>query len=57
MDTKSLSSRQVCWAQEISRYHFWIDYRQGKINKATDALFYFSQKNQAKEDELQTKNT
>ncbi len=27
MDKKSLSSRQVRWAQELSRYHFWIDYR------------------------------
>ena len=26
MDTKSLSSRQVRWAQELSRYHFHIDY-------------------------------
>ncbi len=26
MDTKSLSSRQVRWAQELSRYHFRIDY-------------------------------
>ena len=25
MDTKSLSSRQVCLAQELSKYHFWID--------------------------------
>ena len=29
MDTKSLSSRQVRWAQELSQYHFQIDYRQG----------------------------
>ena len=27
MDTKSLSSRQVRWAQELSRYHFRINYR------------------------------
>ncbi len=27
MDTKSLSSRQVRWAQELSRYYFRIDYR------------------------------
>ena len=27
MDTKSLSSRQVRWAQELSHYHFQIDYR------------------------------
>ena len=26
MNTKSLSSRQVRWAQELSRYHFRIDY-------------------------------
>lgn len=37
MDTKSLSSRQVCWAQELSRYHFRTDYRQGKANGAADA--------------------
>ncbi len=38
MDMKSLSSRQVRWAQELSRYHFRIDYRQGKANGAADAL-------------------
>ena len=27
MNTKSLSSKQVRWAQELSRYHFQIDYR------------------------------
>ena len=26
METKSLSSRQVRWAQKLSRYHFQIDY-------------------------------
>ena len=26
MDTKSLSSRQVRWAQKLSRYYFQIDY-------------------------------
>ena len=26
MDIKSLSSRWVCWAQELSCYHFQIDY-------------------------------
>ena len=38
MDTKSLRSRQVRWAQKLSRYHFCIDYRQGKANGAADAL-------------------
>ncbi len=27
IDTKSLSSRQVRWAQELSRYHSRIDYQ------------------------------
>ncbi len=27
MDTKNLSSRQVYWAQELSWYHFQIDYQ------------------------------
>ena len=26
MDTKSLSFKQVCWAQKLSCYYFWIDY-------------------------------
>ena len=26
MDTKSLSSCQVCWTQKMSRYHFCINY-------------------------------
>ena len=57
MDIKSLSSRQVRWAQKLSRYHFQIDYCQGKANRAADALFRFFQRNQAKKDELQTENT
>ena len=42
MDTKILSSRQVRWAQELSRYYFRIDYRQGKANAAADALSGYS---------------
>ena len=56
MDTKSLSSRQVCWAQELSRYHFQIDYRQGKANAAADALSRFSQRSQDEEKELRAEN-
>ena len=41
MDTKSLSLRQVHWAQEPSRYHFRIEYRQDKANAAADALSQF----------------
>ena len=39
MDTKWLSSRQLRWSQELSCYHFQIDYCQGKANGASDALF------------------
>ena len=39
METKSLSSKQVRWAQELFHYHFRIDYYQGKANGAADALF------------------
>ena len=38
METKNLSSGQVRWAQELSRYYFRIDYHQNKANKAADAL-------------------
>ena len=44
MDTKSLSSRRVRWVQELSRYHFRIDYRQGKANTAANALSRFPQR-------------
>ena len=42
IDTKSLSSRQVRWAQELSRYYFRINYRKGKTNRAADALLQYS---------------
>ena len=57
MDTKSLSSRQVCWAQELSWYPFQIDYRQGKVNGDANALFRFPQRSQSKKEELRAKNT
>ena len=56
MDTKSLSSWQVRWAQELSQYYFQIHYRQGKENAAADALSQVFQKNQDEEDEFQAKN-
>ena len=52
IDTKSLSSKQVRWAQKLSRYHFRIDNHQDKANAAADALLRFLQKSQDKEDEL-----
>ena len=56
MDTKSLSSRQVRWAQELSRYHFQINYHQNKVNAAADVLSRFPQRSQDEEDELQAEN-
>ena len=57
MDIRSLSSRQVRWAQELSKYYFWIDYYQSKANGAADALFRFPQKNKDEEKKLWTENT
>ena len=56
IDTKSLSSRQVRWAQELFRYHFQIDYCQGKANVAADALSRFPQRSQDEKNELWAKN-
>ncbi len=57
MDTKSLSSRQVCWAQELSQYYFQINYYQGKANVASNALSRFPQRSQAKEETLRNENS
>ena len=57
LDTKSLSSRQVRWAQKLFCYHFWIDYCYGKANAAADGLSRFPQRSQDKEDELRAENS
>ena len=56
MDMKSLSSRQVYWAQKFSRYHFQINYCQGKANKAADALSWYLQQSAEEEDTLRAEN-
>ncbi len=56
MDTKSLSSRQVRWAQELSRYHFRIDYQQDKANGATNALSRYPQRSAEEEETLRAEN-
>ena len=43
MDTKSLSSRRVHWAQKLSRYYFQINYCQSKANKVANALSWYLQ--------------
>lgn len=57
MDTKSLSSRQVRWAQELSCYYFQINYCQEKANGAADALSRFFQQDNEEKVNLQTENT
>ena len=52
MKMKSLSFRQVRWAQKLSHYHFEIDYRQGKGNGAVDALFSYPQQSSEEEKTL-----
>ena len=56
MNTKSLSSRQVHWAQKLSRYHFQINYRRGKANGAADALSQYPQRSPKEEDTFRSKN-
>ena len=56
METKSLSSRQVRLAQELSRYHFRIDYCQGKPNKAADTLSRYPQQSAEEEENFRTEN-
>ena len=57
MITKSLSSRQVWWAQDCSCYHFQIDYHQGEANAAADSLSRFPQRSQSEEQEFGSKTT
>ena len=57
IDTKSLSSKQVRWAQELSRYHFQINYRQGKANGAIDILSQYLQQSIEEEEAFQAKNS
>ena len=38
MITKKLSARQARWAEYLSRYHFLLTYRTGRMNERADAL-------------------
>ena len=57
LKTKSLSFCQVWWAQELSLYHFQIDYCQSKANGAADALSRFLQRNENEKEKLWTENS
>ena len=39
-DTKSSSSRQLCWTQELSRYHFWTDYQPGSLRQPASLTLF-----------------
>ena len=56
MEKKSLSSRQVRCTQELSHYHFWTHYCQGKANRAADALSRYLERSVKEEETLQAKN-
>ncbi len=57
IDTKSLSSCQVHWTQELSRYQFRIDYCQEKANVVADTLSRFPSRSQAEEKTLKDENS
>ena len=56
LNIKNLTSRQVCLAQKLFCYHFWINYCQGKANGAVDILFRYSQQSAEEEENLRAKN-
>ena len=57
MDMKSLSSPQVWWEEKLSWYYFQINYYQEKAKKIADKLSRLPQRNQAKQNKLQTEIT
>ena len=57
MNPKILSFKQVRWAHELSKYHFRIDYSQGKASRAADALSQYPSRSVEEEKTLQAENT
>ena len=57
IDIKSLSSCHVCWAQELFKYCFWIDYCQEKAKKTADTLSSFSLQKNKEETNFWVENT
>ena len=56
METKSLSFKQVRWAQELSRYYFKIDYRQSKVNGTANSLSRYPQRSTKEEKTFRAEN-
>lgn len=57
MDTKKLSSRQVCLIPKLLRYHFWIDYQKDKGSKIVGALSQYFQRSAEEEETVRVENT
>ena len=56
MEMKSLSSKQVRWAQKLSCYYFQIDYYQDKANGVIDTLSQYLQQSAKEEKTLRSEN-
>ena len=56
IDIRSLSSRQVRWAQKIFWYYFQIDYHQRKANGATNTLSQYLQRSAKEKNTLRSEN-
>lgn len=57
MKAKNSSSRQVRCAQDLSKYHFQIDYRESKANGTVNSLFCFPQRSIDEEEKFWAENT
>lgn len=57
MNTKSLSSRYVRFIQDLSQYHFHINYVEENVNTAIDILLCIPQRSHDKEKTLRAKNS
>ena len=57
METKTLNSCHVWWAQELSRYHFQINYYQAYLNGAANAPSHFFKRNKDEEEKVWAENT
>lgn len=56
INIQNRSLRQVCWAQKLWKYHWCIDYPQGKANTTADVLSKYPKRNTKKKNTLRSKN-
>lgn len=54
---KNLNSRQVQYAEKLSKYYFQIDYQQKKANKAANVLSQYAHWSTEEEETFQAENT